>query len=86
MVKREPASSALLSYALSLDVDLHDVPMTRSHVYTLPALVQDLLNIAEAKPVSNNAVVPALQTLIVLLEGDALHPLARNEGTACLQL
>lgn len=74
--QREPASSALLSYAQNLDISPQNDSMSHPRVYTLYALLTDLLIIAEEKSTSNIVVIPVLQSLIVLLESGLLSSLS----------
>jgi tubulin-specific chaperone D len=51
--------------------------------YTLPGLVNDLLDHARSQMSSNTTVIPVLQTFNVLLEGDVLGRLSEDaEGIA----
>ncbi|EPQ54507.1 hypothetical protein GLOTRDRAFT_42674 [Gloeophyllum trabeum ATCC 11539] len=64
---QRPVSQSLVKYAEGLPVSAGE-----GDHYALQTLVEDLLNQIKANPGSNNAVIPALQTLTVLLEAETL--------------
>ncbi|THH10470.1 hypothetical protein EW145_g1291 [Phellinidium pouzarii] len=78
------ASSAMLAYARTLDLDGENDAQTQASTYSLYALARDLLSIAKENPISNSAVVPVLQIFNILLEGDVLLALSHNQQ--CIEL
>lgn len=71
--KHRPVSSSLITYC-------GDLPLTSSPTaYGLVGLVQDILTYAKSRAASNAVVMPALQAIHVLLEGDSLNRLSEDQ-------
>ncbi|KXN88249.1 Tubulin-specific chaperone D [Leucoagaricus sp. SymC.cos] len=66
---QRPATTSIAAYAKSL-------PVSNDNGYTLRDLMIDTMAVAQKNITSNVVVVPVLQTFTILLEADALRPLA----------
>lgn len=71
--KHRPVSSSLITYCS--DLPLASSPAT----YGLIGLMQDILAYAKSRAASNSVVMPALQAIHVLLEGDSLNRLNEDQ-------
>jgi hypothetical protein len=72
--QQRPASASFLEYVLDLPVNSQV-----NGKYSVMSLIDDLLRKGEAKQALNAVLIPVLQVLLVLIEGDGLSRLSEDE-------